>query len=83
MKKNILFTILISLLYFVNQAQEIKHPKDAYLSFEEIKTKDPALLIHLNLEKRSPTYIKMVGGNDYKVTSTDKAIKPKKIKKEF
>ena len=75
----IIFTVIIINLSF---GQHQKYPKGAYMSFNKIIKKSPSKQTNLNVFKRTKGDIKMVGGNDYKLTSEDKAIKKKFIKKE-
>ncbi|CAD5265101.1 MULTISPECIES: DUF6563 family protein [unclassified Imperialibacter] len=64
-------------------AQDTAYPKGAYLSFDEIVKKSPSATADLEVEKRTPGDIKMAGGNDYKLNSTDKSVANKVLKKEY
>lgn len=75
--------IVIVTTAFVAFGQQHTYPKGAYMSFEEIVDKTPSQQYALEVEKRTKGDIKMVGGNDYKIISADKAIKTKIIKKEM
>jgi len=83
MKNAITFVFLLILSGFQANAQQQKYPKGAYMSFEEIVKKTPSKQLDLTIEKRSKGDIKMVGGNDYKLTTEDKSIEKKMLKTEL
>ena len=64
-------------------SQDIKYPSGIYLSIDEIISKNPSNQIELEVTRRTRGDIKMVGGNDYKLTSGDKSISKKKIRKQI
>ncbi|WP_377764839.1 DUF6563 family protein [Croceitalea marina] len=53
------------------------------MNTNEIKQKKPSNNAFLKLEKRTLGEIKMSGGNDYRLTSLDKSISRKEIKKNI
>lgn len=82
--KQLVLTIILSVTVFsFSFAQDSSYPKGAYMSFEEIVSRSPSVQIDLGVLKRTKGDIKMVGGNDYKLTSEDKAVKSKFLKKEI
>lgn len=72
--------IVISVSYF---AQGQDYPKGVYMSFDEIKTKEPSFELNLLIEKRSEGDIRMHGGNDYKLLSEDKDVTKSFLKKDI
>lgn len=83
MKHTLGFVGLLILFGFQANAQQQKYPKGAYMSFEEIVKKTPSQQLDLTIEKRTKGDIKMVGGNDYKLTTEDKSIEKKMLKTEL
>jgi hypothetical protein len=82
MKKLLLIAMIITQLTCYTQAQ-CKYPKGAYMSFDEIVNKVPSQQIDLQVTRRSRGDIKMVGGNDYKLSANDKTVKKSAIRKEI
>jgi hypothetical protein len=78
-------SILTLLLTFALSvfAQMEPYPKGIYRSIEEIRTKSPSEKKDLDVEKRTNGEIKMNGGNDYKLSSSDNTIPKNIIKKEI
>lgn len=79
-KTTLLLTFLMITLYSTSQGL---YPKGCYMSFEEVKSKSPSENYQLTIEKRTKSEIKMNGGNDYQLVSTDKSVKRKVLKKEI
>jgi hypothetical protein len=72
------------LLNGLNVNSQTNHfPKGAYMSFDEIISKNPSKQLDLKVVKRTMGDIKMVGGNDYKIETLDKTIPKKTLKKEI
>jgi hypothetical protein len=82
MKKSIL-TLIVIVLSIAGFAQGKEYPKGAYMSLEEIKARTPSVQLDLQVERRTDGNIKMVGGNDYKLSSDDKNIKRSFFKKQM
>jgi hypothetical protein len=83
MMKYLVLTFAIILSSLNSKAQNNHFPKGAYMSFEEIVNKTPSKQFDLQIEKRTIGDIRMSGGNDFKLTSTDEAISTKTLKKEI
>ncbi|WP_167619135.1 DUF6563 family protein [Maribellus sediminis] len=79
-KLNLVFLLLLASVSS-SFGQQHNYPKGAYMSFDEIVNKTPSQQFDLEVIKRTNGDIKMVGGNDYKISSEDKSLK-KTIKKE-
>ena len=75
----VVFALSITLAF----GQKTEFPKGVYLSFEEIKQKSPSVFEELEVERRTKGDIKMNGGNDYKLFTSDKSISKKTIKKQY
>jgi hypothetical protein len=78
-----LFSISIFFLANFLIPQDFSFPKGVYMSFEEILKKESSNSARLEIIKRSNTDMKMSGGNDYKLSSNDKLITNKIIRKYF
>ncbi len=83
MKKAFLLIFIGYFTFGKANSQTFDYPKGTYMSFEEIIKKSPSSSLNLTLIKRTKGDIKMNGGNDYKLTSTDSSTPKKKIKKEI
>lgn len=81
--KYLIFTFALLLFEHSSMAQTNHFPKGAYMSFEEIINKSPSKQLDLEIEKRSIGDIRMSGGNDFKITSKDKNIPTKTLKREL
>ena len=77
MKKQMIFclSILLILALTQNVVGQQQYPKGIYMSFEDIQNRQPSLPDSAKVKKRSGFDISMVGGNDYRIKSSDKAIK--------
>ncbi|MCG6190478.1 DUF6563 family protein [Maribellus maritimus] len=82
-KKLKLIIYLLVTTFASSFGQQQNYPKGAYMSFDEIVNKTPSQQYDFDVERRTNGDIKMVGGNDYKISSADKSIKKKFIKKEM
>ena len=72
----LIFLLLVALLVLTqNLAAQQQYPRGIYMSFEEIQNKQPSLSDSAVVKKRNEFDISMVGGNDYRIKSSDKAIK--------
>lgn len=80
--KDILLIIAACLIGFPGISQE-SYPKGSYMTWEELKAKTPGETFELSMERRTKTDIKMNGGNDYRLTSADKSVKNKVLKREI
>lgn len=80
--KDILLIIAACLIGFPGISQE-SYPKGSYMTWEELKAKTPGETFELSMERRTKTDIKMNGGNDYRLTSEDKSVKNKVLKREI
>ena len=81
MKKEFYFILFFGIIIFSVSAQ-YQYPKGVYLSFDELKSMQPSADYNIGVEKRTQGDIVMVGGNDYKLISNDKALKKKYLTKE-
>ncbi|MEQ9443246.1 MAG: hypothetical protein RIG62_29685 [Cyclobacteriaceae bacterium] len=81
--KSILAVIVLVLSVTMAFGQKSDYPKGVYMSFDEIKQKTPSVSVELEIERRTKGEIKMNGGNDYKLYTSDKSIRKKIIKKEY
>lgn len=82
---NRIFLIILQffiLSTFQIKAQSFVYPKGSYLTLSELLDKNPSKQYDVLLEKRTIGDIKMVGGNDYKLVSTDKTIAQSVLRKE-
>jgi len=74
MTKKLLFILILGIAVLSVKAQ-YQYPKGVYLSFDELKSKQPSADLDIIVEKRTQGDIAMVGGNDYKLTSNNKSVK--------
>ncbi|MCC5937618.1 MAG: hypothetical protein JJU34_10065 [Lunatimonas sp.] len=75
---------LLGLFSFnANLAQGVGYPQGVYMSFDELLKKSPSVAVKLEIERRTPGDIKMVGGNDYKLHPPDKTIAKSTIRKDY
>lgn len=77
-----LAVLILAVISLSASGQQQNYPKGAYMDFDEIVNKTPSEEYDLEVIKRTKGDIKMVGGNDYKIFSSDKSIKNKILKKE-
>lgn len=79
-----IFTVVVIVFILTNSGYgQDNYSKGIYYSLEEIQTNSPKSNGSLQVEKRTEGDIKMTGGNDYKLSSPDKSISKKTIKKEI
>ncbi|WP_159022410.1 DUF6563 family protein [Formosa sp. L2A11] len=79
----LILLFLATTLLIENQSfAQVDFPKGTYMSIEEIINKQPSQHYNLIIEKRTTGDIKMNGGNDFKLTSPDKSVSKKTVKKE-
>ncbi len=83
MKNLFLIGMFISQFSGYTQAEQIKYPEGAYLSFEELVNKAPSRQLNLQIAKRTRSDIAIAGGNDYKLVTEDKSIKRSVLRKEI
>jgi hypothetical protein len=81
-RKIAVFITCISIIQF-SFAQGTSYPKGGYRDFSELKNKNPSIPYTFNIEKRKISEIKLNGGADYRITSSDKTIFKKFIKKNI
>lgn len=82
MRRTFLLFILLSSAYLIF-SQNLSYPEGCYMSYDEIILKTPSQNFNVSIEKRTESDIKMVGGNDYKLISSDEKFKKKILKKEI
>ena len=83
MKKQIILSLSLLLILELTQnvvAQQ-QYPRGIYMTFEEIQNRQPSLPDSAKVKKRSGFDISMVGGNDYRIKSSNKVIN-KKLKRK-
>lgn len=71
----ILPIVAIIMLLTQNVVAQQQYPRGIYMTFEEIQNRQPSLPDSAKVKKRSGFDISMNGGNDYRIKSSDKAIK--------
>lgn len=76
-------TLILFLFVFQFSFSQGQFPKGCYMNLDELKSKSPGNTCNLQVEKRTTSDIKMVGGNDYKLISPDKSVSKKVIKGEI
>lgn len=81
MKKITLVFLLLVINYSI-KAQMETYPRGIYMSFQEVKEKNPSENYTVELEKRSKGKIKMNGGNDYQLNPVNKNVKKKVLKRQ-
>jgi len=81
-RKIAVFITCISIIQF-SFAQGTSYPKGGYRDFSELKNKNPSIPYTFNIEKRKISEIKLNEGADYRITSSDKTIFKKFIKKNI
>lgn len=78
------FIAILSLLFIFSATNgQQNYPKGVYMTIEEIKSKTPSQKGEFTVVKRTNGDIKMNGGNDYKIETTDPKTKKSFIKKEI
>lgn len=76
------FIAILSLLFIFSATNgQQNYPKGVYMTIEEIKSKTPSQKGEFTVVKRTNGDIKMNGGNDYKIETTDPKTKKSFIKK--
>jgi hypothetical protein len=78
-KTTIVFVCVLFAFHLVAQ----KSIDGGYKSYEEFKNHQPAYVDSFLIKKRTTADIKMWGGNDYKIESTNEKVTKKMIKKEL
>ncbi|MFN0049301.1 MAG: DUF6563 family protein [Cytophagales bacterium] len=77
------FLIFIAALLSLSSfSQTPSFPKGVYMSIVEIINRNPSQQYTIGIQKRTSGDITMNGGNEYKIVSTDGAIKKSILKKE-
>ncbi len=79
--KQIIFVLFAVIALYCNANAQQPFPQGLYMSLDEIRQHQPSVTTSLDVVKRSSFDIKMNGGNDYKIESSDKSWK-KNIKKK-
>lgn len=82
-KTSIIYILFFVAISFFSNGQETSFPKGAYKTLDELRNRTPSIPYSFIISRRTDFDIKMVGGNDYFVKSTNPQITKNQIKKEF